>query len=89
VRVADLIDAGLLVPETVLINTADDVEARVRADGRIEFDGTAYDSPSGASDAAHGGSTNGWNYWLADTAAGLRSLTALRNDLLGAEGEME
>jgi len=89
VRVADLIDAGLLAPETVLINTADDVEARVRADGRIEFDGTAYDSPSGASDAAHGVSTNGWNYWLADTAAGLRSLAALRNDLLGAEGEME
>jgi hypothetical protein len=44
---ATTIDAGLLAPETVLINTADDVEARARADGRIEFDGTAYDSPSG------------------------------------------
>jgi hypothetical protein len=70
-----------------LINPSDDVEATVLADGRIEFDGTRYDSPSGASDAAHGGSTNGWSYWFADTTDGLRPLAALRDDLLASGGD--
>jgi hypothetical protein len=86
VRVADLLDTGLLTAGAVLINRTDDTEATVHPDGGIEFDGTAYDSPSGASDAAHGGSTNGWTYWLADTPDGLRPLAALRDDLLNDEG---
>jgi hypothetical protein len=81
VRVIDLIDAGLIAVDAVLINSPDDVEARVLADGRIEFDGVPYDSPSGAGDMAHGGGTNGWAYWLADTSGGLRSLAALRDEL--------
>lgn len=81
VRVVDLIDAGLLAVDAVLINPTDDVEARVLTDGRIEFDGLPYDSPSRAGDVAHGGSTNGWAYWLADTQAGLRPLAALRDEL--------
>ncbi|MEO3926073.1 DUF262 domain-containing protein [Micromonosporaceae bacterium B7E4] len=89
VRVADLLDAGLLAAGAVLINPADGAEAVILADGRIEFDGTGYDSPSGASDAAHGGSTNGWIYWLADTPAGLRSLAALRDELLTGESAGE
>ena len=68
-----------------LINPGDDVEAVVLADGRVQHDGTVYDSPSGAGDAAHGGSTNGWAYWYADTAQGLRQLASLREDLLRAE----
>jgi hypothetical protein len=76
--VTDLVNAGLLSPATVLFNLTDDVEAAVQADGRIEFDGTAYDSPSGASDAAHGGITNGWTYWLADTAGGVCSPASVR-----------
>lgn len=87
VRVADLIDADMLTPGFVLINPTDDVEASVLPDGRIEFDGTAYDSPSGASDAAHGGSTNGWTYWLADGPEGLRPLAALRDDLLAQDDD--
>ena len=86
VRVADLLDAGLLTAGAVLINRTDDTEATVLPDGGIEFDATAYDSPSGASDAAHGGSTNGWTYWLGDTPDGLRPLAALRDDLLNDEG---
>ncbi len=82
VRVTDLLDAGLLAPNAVLINPTDDVESVVRTDGRIEFDGTDYESPSAAGDAAHGAGTNGWTYWLADTPAGLRPLAALRDDLL-------
>lgn len=82
VRVLDLLDAGLLAPNAVLVNPTDDAEARVLSDGRIEFDGTAYDSPSGASDAAHGATTNGWTYWLADTTKGLLSLAALRDEVL-------
>jgi len=84
VRVLGLLDAGLLAPGAILINPSDDVEATVMVDGRIEFDGVRYDSPSGASDAAHGVSTNGWAYWLADTADGLRPLAALRDDLLAS-----
>lgn len=86
VRVMDLLDSGALTAGAVLINPTDDVQAIVLTDGRILFDGTVYDSPSGAGDAAHGGSTNGWAYWLADTADGLRSLSALRDDLLAAGG---
>ncbi|GIF44253.1 GmrSD restriction endonuclease domain-containing protein [Actinoplanes xinjiangensis] len=84
VGVSDLLDAGSLIAGAVLINPTDDVEAMVLTDGRIAFDGTFYDSLSGASDAAHGGSTNGWSYWLADTATGLRTLASLRDDLLAS-----
>lgn len=82
VRVLDLLEAGLLASNAVLVNQTDDAEARVLPDGRIEFDGTVYDSPSGASDAAHGSTTNGWTYWLADTPKGLVSLAALRDEVL-------
>jgi hypothetical protein len=85
VRISDLLDAGLLAPDAVLINPGDDVEAVVLADGRVQHDGTAYDSPSGASDAAHGSSTNGWAYWYADTGQGLQRLASLRENLLRAE----
>jgi len=82
VRVLDRLEAGLLASNAVLVNQTDDAEARVLPDGRIEFDGTVYDSPSGASDAAHGSTTNGWTYWLADTPKGLVSLAALRDEVL-------
>ncbi|GIF04595.1 GmrSD restriction endonuclease domain-containing protein [Actinoplanes siamensis] len=81
VRVVDLLDAGLIAAGAILINPNDDVQATVLSDGRIEFDGITFDSPSGAGDAAHGGSTNGWAYWLADTPSGLRPLAGLRDDL--------
>ena len=88
VRITDLFDAGLLAPDSVVINPSDDVEATVRLDGSFELDGTVHDSPSGASDAAHGGGTNGWNYWYADTPDGLRNLASLREDLLKANDQV-
>lgn len=48
--------------------------ATVLADGRIDFNGIAYDSPSGAGKAARGGSTNGWAYWLLPDGRQLRKL---------------
>lgn len=89
VRVTDLLDAGLLTAGAVLINPSEDVEATVLADGRIELDGIAYDTPSGAGDAARGGGTNGWTYWLADTPDGLRPLATLRDDLRAQGGELD
>jgi|tagenome__1003787_1003787.scaffolds.fasta_scaffold20668530_1 hypothetical protein len=72
----------------ILINPNDDVQAVVLPDGGIESDGVRHDSPSGAGDAAHGGSTNGWVYWLADTSGGLRPLAGLREDMrAGDDGE--
>ena len=84
VRITNLLDAELLTPGTVVINPTDDVQATIHADGSFEIDGTVYDSPSGASDAAHGGGTNGWVYWFADTADGLRNLASLREEYLAA-----
>jgi hypothetical protein len=89
VTVSNLLDAGLLTAGAVLVNPTDDAEATVLPDGRVEFDGTAYESPSAASDAAHGSSTNGWFYWLVDTATGLRRLAALRDDLRQAGTDEE
>jgi hypothetical protein len=83
VRVVDLIEGGLLPVGAVLVNVTDDVEATVLSDGRIEFDGTPYDSPSAAGDAAHGSTTNGWVYWLADSRQGLVALASLREELIG------
>jgi hypothetical protein len=86
VRVVDLIEAGLLPIGAVLVNVTDDVEAAVLPDGRIDFDGTPYDSPSAAGDAAHGSTTNGWVYWLADSKHGLVSLASLREELIADSG---
>ena len=77
----------MLAPGAILINPTDDVEATVLPDGRIEFDGTVYDSPSAAGAAARGGSANGWTYWLADTVSGLRPLADLRGELLAADDD--
>jgi hypothetical protein len=87
VSVGDLLDAGLLSPGAVLINQTDDAEAVVLDDGRIEFDGLWYESPTGAAEAARGAPVNGWSYWLADTKNGLQTLRALRDELLKSEDE--
>ena len=45
-------------------------EARVLSDGRIEFNGTIYTSPSGAGKAATGKTTDGWRFWRFKNDAG-------------------
>lgn len=70
-----VVGVGLVKPGTVLRSRSDrTLTATVLADGRIEFDGNAYDSPSGAGKAARGGSTNGWAYWLLPDGRQLRKL---------------
>jgi hypothetical protein len=46
---------------------------------KIAFSDEIYGGPSGAGDAAIGGSFNGWIFWLADTPVGSITLAALRD----------
>ena len=78
-RLADLIDAGLLPTDAVLEAQVHGVShfARVR-NGRIEWEGTLYDTPSGASIAFR--KTRSWNGWEDWYFKGT-SLADLRNQL--------
>lgn len=70
-----VVSVGLVEPGTVLRSRSDrSLTATVLADGRIDFEGIAYDSPSGAGKVARGGSTNGWAYWLLPDGRRLRKL---------------
>jgi hypothetical protein len=84
VSLKHLLDAGLLVAGTPLLPGQDDLDAvgELLKDGRIKLGDEIYDSPSGAANAARGLSTNGWNFWIADTAGGARRLADLRDELL-------
>jgi hypothetical protein len=85
VSVKDLLTAGLLTPGTLLLPARDDLDAiaEVLPDGRIQLDEEVYDTPSGAGRAALGMATNGWTFWIADTADGPRKLAELRANLVG------
>jgi alkylated DNA nucleotide flippase Atl1 len=66
IQVKHLVDAGLLEPGTVLAARAGAWQARtaiVNADGLLEIDGKAFDSPSGAGRFVKGSVTNGWSFW--------------------------
>jgi SHS2 domain-containing protein len=58
------------------------VSAVISADGRIEFDGKMYDSPSGAGKAAATGrrAVNGWTFWRLGSTSGPK-LQELRRQL--------
>ena len=73
-------------PGTLLLPARDDLDAiaEVLADGRIRLDEELYDTPSGAARAAVGMATNGWTFWIADTAEGPRKLAELRATLAEA-----
>src|SRR6266536_3331451 len=85
VSVKDLLAAGLLTPGTLLLPAQDDLDAiaEVLPDGRIRLDEEIHDTPSGAGRAALGMATNGWTFWIADTAEGRRKLAELRANLVG------
>ncbi len=72
ITAADLIAADLLPPGTLLTPAQSNLEtiSTVLPDGKIAYTDEIYDTPSGASDTAAGGSTNGWTYWIADTPDG-------------------
>jgi len=66
IQVKHLVEAGLLDPGTVLTPRTGAWEARtalVRADGLLDIDGKAFDSPSGAGRYVKGSVTNGWRFW--------------------------
>lgn len=83
VNLADLIDAELLPAGTTLFAAQRDLDAiaTVLPDGKIAYADEIYNTPSGAGDAAAGGSTNGWTFWIADTPDGRFTLAALREQL--------
>jgi hypothetical protein len=87
VKLADLLNAGLVSPATVLINAQEgsDSTALVLEDGRILLNGEVHDTPSGAGKALAESSVNGWEYWSADTPDGLRTLASLREEYLARD----
>jgi hypothetical protein len=87
VRLADLISADLLPSGTTLLpaqGRTDEV-ATVLPDGKIAYADEIYGTPSAASGAASGVSTNGWTYWTADTPDGRFSLAAIRDEFLARQ----
>jgi hypothetical protein len=84
VRLADLISADLLPSGTTLLpaQSGTDEVATVLPDGKIAYADEIYSTPSAASGAASGVSTNGWTYWTADTPDGRFSLAAIRDEFL-------
>jgi hypothetical protein len=87
VDLADLITADLLPAGTALLAAQRDLDAiaTVLPDGKIAYADEIYATPSAASDAAAGGSTNGWAFWMADTPDGRFTLAALRERLMAQQ----
>ncbi len=74
VTVLDLIAAGLLMPGQILHAGPVDHRGRtavVLGDGRIDVDGEAHDTPSGAAKAVAGGVRNGWWFWRTEPETNL------------------
>jgi hypothetical protein len=84
VSLADLTTADLIPVGTTLLPAQGRLEAiaTVLTDGKIAYAGEIYSTPSAASGAATGASTNGWTFWAADTPEGRFTLKALREEYL-------
>lgn len=77
----DLLATSDLAVGTRLVSTngAHPASAKVLGDGRIEFDGKPYDTPSAAASAAKAGaSANGWDFWAVEAPSGRITLATLR-----------
>jgi hypothetical protein len=82
--VKDLLDAGLLKAGAKLrpVSAGHEARSTVAADGRLEFGGKTFNTPSGAAAAAVGGSANGWTFWAVPSGDGsLVPLDELRRRL--------
>ena len=85
----DLISLGVLRPDALLTGRVDGVEvqARLLADGTVEFDGEVYNSLSAAGRVAAGRTVNGWNFWGTETDEGYSRLRRIRREhALGQSG---
>ncbi|GAB3233234.1 hypothetical protein GCM10027447_29460 [Glycomyces halotolerans] len=61
-----------------IVNEADEVQPTVLADGRLEYDGVAYDAPAAAARAASGAARDGWTYWSVESPGdGSQTLASL------------
>lgn len=81
VKLAEIIEAGLIAPGTRLVSTngAWPAEAVIVAGG-VEYAGKVYPTPSGAAIAVkQGQSANGWDFWAADTPNGKVPLSVYRS----------
>lgn len=71
--VSDLIEAGLLKPETILqpLRKGITQTAQVLSDGRLDLGGVTYESLSGAAKAVAGTVAEaGWDFWGAPSGSG-------------------
>lgn len=87
VQIKHLVDAGLLVPGTVLTSRTGawgTGSAVVNREGLLEIDGKRFDSPSGAGRHVKGSVTNGWSFW---TLPDGRKLLDVRAAYTGEEPE--
>ena len=81
IEVTALIASGHLAPGSRLVSTNSvyPASAKVLDDGRIEFNGDPYDTPSAAASVAKGGkAANGWDFWAIEDASGRTTLGTLR-----------
>lgn len=88
VTLKNLIDAGYLSGREVLQSTRATIPAiaQLNPDGTVTYAASTYNSLSGASDAASGCSTNGWDVWAIDTPTGRVRLATLRSRYLREHG---
>ena len=84
VKLAQLLEAGLIKADDVLVSTngAWSARARITSDARIVMDDELYETPSGAACAAKNGPANGWDFWARQTPTGSVPLSTLRTELL-------
>lgn len=80
VQIKHLVAAGLLSPGTRLLprpGTWAATEAVVGADGTLQLDGKAFQTPSGAGSHLKGGATNGWAFWRLEDGRKLADVRAV------------
>jgi hypothetical protein len=94
VKLADLIAAGMLSPPLRLYRRYKGrlLEARLSADGKVEFGGQLYPTCSTAAEYARSTvtgrrmSTNGWSFWQFDAGAGKpKTLEETRAEFLASK----
>lgn len=86
IKLADLINAGVLTPGMLLFSRKKkfiDTVATLLPDGQVEVNGVAYESPSPAASKIVGHHMNGWDFFLIDQSS-RRSLRNVRRDYVDA-----
>lgn len=89
ITVKQIVEAGFLHPDAVLVSTNAEwpATARLLGDGRIDLGGNVYDTPSAATLAVTGHAENGWTFWAVEDGAGKTRLATHRARFLDAKHE--